>query len=105
MLHVSENIYALHPKRDQGMDLKNKVLYEEIPGETISVSKKQIQLCVIKCWIDAVIVGGIVFCASVPVLGFEDLHTNVCLAGYSSMFTGGLTFFSEMRTAMKQIFR
>ena len=83
------------------LNLNSKVLNEDqfLPANT----KRKILRCVFRCFVDGVIVGGIVFCASVPVLGFDNIVTNICLAGYSGLFTGGLTFFTEIRSNMKQL--
>lgn len=101
MLHITKCLYALPTEKQ--MTSKHTVKINDNPNGKY-LSKRNIKLCILKCGLDGFVVGGIVFCASVPVLGFEDIITNICIAGYASLFTGGLTFFSEMRIAIKKFF-
>lgn len=103
MLHISQHVFNFLNTKN-GLNINCLFPLTDPESALLSTeTKRKIKVCVLKCFIDSFIVGGIVFCASVPVLGFDNVINNICIAGYSALFGGGLTFFTEIRSSIKQL--
>lgn len=67
---------------------------------------EQLKAIFVIAFIDAFVVGGIVFFStmigSVAGIGYNNLVENIKLALLSSIFTAGLTFFNELKTQLKK---
>lgn len=57
----------------------------------------KLKYILLKASIDAIIVGGIAFFSSMTVLGYDNILINFKFMAVSSMFTSGLTFFTELK--------
>ena len=99
MLRLSESITPLIIQRliivqvSSGKASKTEILHN---------LRLRLEIAAARAIIDALIVAGISFFASLAALGYGDLALNVRLSFFSAVTIAGLTFFNELKIQMSR---
>lgn len=71
------------------------------PSEKVVSIRTKFQIAAVNAVMDAFIVGGISFFASLAALGYSNLLVNIEVCLYSSVTMAGLAFFNDMKQQFK----
>ncbi len=70
--------------------------------EVLHTLRLRLEVSVARSFIDAIIVSGISFFSSMIVLGYADILMNIKISFFSCVVMGGMSFFNELKSQMKQ---
>ncbi len=98
MLRLSESVTPLIIQR--------LIIAQVISGggrktEALHTLRLRLEVAAARAAVDAFIVGGISFFASLGALGFENLMLNIKLSTFSACTMCGLAFFNELKSQIK----
>lgn len=89
MLNITNNILMSFYAVDENKDI---------------VNTSKLKRILVKSFFDSAIVSGIVFFSTLVGIGYVDIWENIKIALVSSIVSGGLSFFSEVKKGEKEVF-